>query len=58
MSLRLICLLWPRHCMNMLSPTDDADPKVVRVQNAVEFRFNVQRYWRFALCGIGGVRRS
>lgn len=31
----------PRRCVGALLPTDGADPKLVRLRNVVEFRFNV-----------------
>ncbi|WP_394275051.1 nucleotidyltransferase family protein [Luteococcus sp.] len=30
----------PRRCVGALLPTDGADPKLVRLRNVVEFRFN------------------
>ena len=31
----------PRPCVGALLPTDGADPKLVRLRNVVEFRFDV-----------------
>lgn len=41
MSLRRICRLSSRRCVGTLPPTEGAVPKVFRLRNVVEFRFNV-----------------